>query len=91
MATKPDSISESQRMALFTLGAAASAGFELRAAGAGRLEILGPPGAPDDVCRPVLDAVHEAGPEILRLLRFFDDEARQGRFWRPVPAPRAPQ
>jgi hypothetical protein len=84
-------LSEATRQALFILGAAADAGFALRPAGAGRLEILGPAGLPDDLCQPIVDAIRAHGAEILRLLRWFDDEARQGRFWSPRPGPGTPQ
>jgi hypothetical protein len=89
---RPTALTEATRQALFVLGAATASGFRFRSPGAGKLEVQGPPGAPDDLCRPVLDAIRANGGEILRLLRFFDDERRQGRFWRPRLEPKgAPQ
>jgi hypothetical protein len=80
-------LSQATRTALFVYASAADAGFSFRA-GAGRLEVEGPPGLPDAVCQPIVKAVREHGAEILRLLRWFDREAAHGRFWSP---PRGPE
>jgi hypothetical protein len=89
---RPAAISESTRTALFVLGAAAASGFRFRAAGAGKLEVEGPADIAPERCEPVLDAIRANGAEIQRLLRWFDDERRHGRFWRPRLEPRgAPQ
>jgi hypothetical protein len=90
---RPDrpELSKQTRQALFVLGAAADAGFELRAPGVGKLETVGPPGLPDDLCQPVLDAIRVHGGEILRLLKWFDAEADQGRIWCPAAEPRTRQ
>jgi hypothetical protein len=82
---RPAALSKATRTALFIAAAAADAGFSLRIVGRGKLEVLGPPGLPDDLCQPILDAVREHGPEVLRLVRWFADEERQGRVWRPAP------
>jgi hypothetical protein len=82
--------SAATRTALFIFGAATDAGFKFHIAGAGKLEVQGPTGMPDDVCEPVIKAVREHGAEILRLLRWFTAEADQGRIWRPRPEPRTP-
>jgi hypothetical protein len=87
----PAGLTAATRSALFVLGAAADAGFQFRVVGVGKLEVLGPPGLPDDLCEPVNNAVRVHAPEIVRLLRWFDAERRHGRFWRPRPEPRARQ
>jgi hypothetical protein len=87
MVTDRDSLTEATRSAFFILAAAADAGFQFRAAGAGKLEVLGPPGLPDDLCQPVIDAVRAHGGEILRLIRWLDAEADQGRIWSPRAEP----
>ena len=74
------------RTAFFIFASAADAGFSFRAAGAGKLEILGPAGLPDDLCQPVVDAIRAHGAEILRLVKWFDSEADEGRTWAPKPA-----
>jgi hypothetical protein len=91
MVTKPDSLTEATRSAFFIFAAAADAGFSFRAAGAGQLEVLGPPGLPDDICEPVLAAIRTHGAEILRLVRWLNSEADQGRFWSPRIEPRTRQ
>lgn len=73
MVTDRDSLSEATR---------SEAGFSLRARGATKLEILGPPGLPDDLCQPVIAAVRAHAAEILRLLRWLDDEKRPSRLER---------
>jgi hypothetical protein len=79
------------RQALFVYASAADAGFSFRRAGKGRLEVLGPPGLPDELCQPVVDAIRAHGAEILRLIRWFDAEADQGRIWSPRPEKRTRQ
>jgi hypothetical protein len=77
--------------AFFVLASASAAGFSIRTAGTGKLEIVGPVGVPTDVCEPTIAAVRAHGGEILRLLRWLDDERRQGRIWSPRPGPGTPQ
>jgi hypothetical protein len=91
MVTDRDSLTEAQRSAFFILTSAADAGFSFRAAGVGKLEIVGPPGLAPDLCQPVLDAVRIHGAEILRLIRWLDAEKRQGRVWSPRPGAEARQ
>lgn len=92
MITKPDdSLGAATREALFIFASAAGAGFSFRAAGEGKLEVRGPPGLPDDLCQPVVDAIRANGAEILRLIRWLDAEADQGRVWSPTPGPQARQ
>jgi hypothetical protein len=79
------------RQALFVYASAADAGFSFRRAAAGRLEVLGPPGLPDELCQPVLAAIRAHGAEILRLVKWFDAEARRGRIWAPRAEPGARQ
>ena len=88
---RPAGLTEQTRVALFIFTAARDAGFELRAAGAGRLQVLGPPDMDAALCQPVIEAVRRHGPEILRLIKWFNAERRQGRFWRPPPERRTPQ
>jgi hypothetical protein len=80
-------LAASTRQALFIFASAADAGFSFRAAGAGKLEIQGPPGLADDLCEPVVAAVRAHGGEILRLVKWLDREADAGRFWAPRPEP----
>ena len=84
---RPDrpQLTQATRTALFVFASAADAGFQFRAAGAGRLEVQGPPGLEPALCQPIVDAVRANGAEILRLLRWFDSEADRGRFWSPRP------
>jgi hypothetical protein len=84
-------LTKATRTALLIFASAADAGFQFRAAGAGRLEVMGPPGLPDDRCQPVINAIRAHGAEILRLVRWFDAEADQGRIWSPRPEPRTRQ
>jgi hypothetical protein len=83
-------LSQATRMALFVYASAADAGFSFRA-GAGRLEVEGPPGLPDAVCQPIVKAVREHGAEILRLVKWLNSEARCGRVWSPRPGPETRQ
>jgi hypothetical protein len=84
-------LTKQTRTALFIFKAAADAGFQFRAAGAGQLEIMGPPGLPDDRCASLVDAIRQHGAEILRLVKWFDAEARRGRIWAPRAEPGARQ
>jgi hypothetical protein len=85
MVADRDSLTEATRLAFFVFAGAADAGFKFRAAGAGKLEIVGPPGLAPDLCEPVVEAIRAHGAEILRLIRWLDDEADQGRIWSPRP------
>ena len=87
MATKPDSLTEAQRSAFFIFASAGAAGFQFRAAGAGKVEVRGPPGLADDLCQPVIDAVRTHRAEIFRLVRWLNREADQSRIWSPRPGP----
>ena len=80
-------LSEATRTALFVYASATDAGFEFRDGGHGRLEIAGPPGVDPTDCEDTVDAIRKHGAEIQRLVRWFNDEARQGRFWMPRPEP----
>ena len=84
-------LSKSTQSALFVLAAASDAGFALRAAGEGQLEVLGPPGLPDDLCQPTLEAIRAHGAEIQRLLRWLNFEAAKGRIWSLRPGPETRQ
>ena len=77
--------------ALFILGAAADAGFEFKAAGAGQLQVMGPTGVDPRLCEETITEIRKHGAEILRLIKWLDREADQGRFWTPRPEPRTPQ
>jgi hypothetical protein len=91
LSVRVEGLTEATRSALFVLAAAADAGFSFRAAGAGRLEVRGPIGMPDELCEPTIAAVRTHGAEILRLIRWLNSEADQGRFWSPRPGPEARQ
>jgi hypothetical protein len=91
MVTDRDSLTEATREAMEVLDAAGAAGFQFRAAGVGKLEVLGSPGLAPDLCESVIAAVRVHGAEILRLVRWLDAEAAQGRFWSPRPGPEARQ
>ena len=84
-------LTQATRSALFILGEAIAAGFELRVAGHGRLEVVGPVGVDPALCEPTVEAIRNNGAEILRLICWFAAEERQGRFWSPRLGPEARQ
>jgi hypothetical protein len=91
MGADRDRLTEATRSAFFVLAAAADAGFSFRAAGHGKLQITGPIGVDPKLCEDTAAAIRKHGAEILRLIRWFDAEADQGRFWSSRPGPEARQ
>jgi hypothetical protein len=73
------------RAALFVYSGAADAGFSFRRAAPGKLEVLGPPGVAPELCKSTVATIRAHAAEILRLLRWFDAEADEGRIWAPSP------
>ena len=76
----------SRRAAWFVIDAAIEAGFALRAAGGGRLEVLPPAELKSEICEPILAALEEHRQEIVQTLLFFD---ACGIPWTPIEQGRA--
>jgi hypothetical protein len=74
-------------IALFTIDAAVSAGFALRAPGGGCLDILAPTGLPSEIREPIIDALGRHKDEVAAILEWADNQRGGAQNWVP-PRPR---